>query len=67
MILLSFNKASRDTIRVSNGSVVADLLFILTPIVRVCNFSIFCCTLLYVPFSFSIILMGKRVRAGCFA
>ena len=27
----------------------------------VCNCSIFlCCTLLYVPFSFAIILMGKR-------
>ena len=26
----------------------------------VCNFSMFCCTLLYVPSSFAIILMGKR-------
>ena len=26
----------------------------------VCNCSMFCCTLLYVPFSFAIILMGKR-------
>ena len=25
-----------------------------------CNCSMFCCTLLYVPYSFSIILMGKR-------
>ena len=36
------------------------LLFIVTPIVGVCNCSIFCCTLLYVHSSFSIILMGKR-------
>ena len=26
----------------------------------VCNCSMFCCTLLYVQFSFAIILMGKR-------
>ena len=26
----------------------------------VCNCSMFCCTLLYVHFSFSIILIGKR-------
>ena len=30
-----------------------------------CNCSMFCCTLIYVPSSFAIILMGKR--AGCFA
>ena len=29
-------------------------------VVGVCNCSIFCCTLLYVPSSFAIILMGKR-------
>ena len=27
---------------------------------EVCNCSMFCCTLLYVPSSFAIILMGKR-------
>ena len=27
---------------------------------EVCNSSMFCCTLLYVPSSFAIILMGKR-------
>ena len=32
----------------------------------VCIFSLFCCTLLYVPSSFAIILMGEK-RAGCFA
>ena len=41
-------------------SVVVDLLFIVTSIVGVCNCSLFCCTLLYVPSSFAIILMGKR-------
>ena len=34
-------------------------LFIVTPIVRVCNCSMFCCTLLYVHSSIAIILMGK--------
>ena len=42
------------------GSIVVDLLFIVTPIVGVCNCSMFCSTLLYVPSSFAIILMGKR-------
>ena len=37
-----------------------DLLFIVTPIVRVYNCSMFCCMLLYVPSSFAIILIGKR-------
>ena len=37
-----------------------DFLFIVTPIVGVCNCSMFCCTLLYVHFSIAIILMGKR-------
>ena len=34
--------------------VVVDLLFIFSPIVGVCNCSMFCCTLLYVPPSFAI-------------
>ena len=42
------------------GSVVVDVLFIVTPIVGVCNCSMFCCTLLYVHSSIAIILMGKR-------
>ena len=37
-----------------------DFLFIVTPIVRVCNCFMFCCTLLYVYSSIAIILMGKR-------
>ena len=36
------------------------MLLIVTPIVEVCNCSMFCCTLLYVPSKFAIILMGKR-------
>ena len=35
-------------------------VFIVTPIVGVCNCSMFCCTLLYVHSSFAIILMGMR-------
>ena len=35
-------------------------LFIVTPILGVCNCSMFCCTLLYVHSSIAIILMGKR-------
>ena len=42
------------------GSVVIGLLLIVTPIVEDCNYSMFCRTLLYVPSSFAIILMGKR-------
>ena len=36
------------------------LLFIVTPIVGVCNCSVFYCTLLYVHSSIAIILLGKR-------
>ena len=36
------------------------VLFIVTPIVGVCNCSMFCCALLYVHSSHAIILMGKR-------
>ena len=42
------------------GSVVVDVLFIVTPIERVCNCSMFCCALLYVHFSFEITLTEKR-------
>ena len=42
------------------GSVVVDFLFSVTPIVGVCNCSMFCCTLRYVQSSFAISLMGKR-------
>ena len=40
--------------------VVVDFLFIVTPIVGVCNCSMFCCRLLIVHYSFAIILMEKR-------
>ena len=36
------------------------MMFIVTPIMGVCNCSMFCCTLLYVHSSIAIILMGKR-------
>ena len=39
---------------------VVDFLFIVTPIVEVCNCSMFCCTLFYVHSNFAIILIGKR-------
>ena len=39
---------------------MVDFLFIVTPIVGVCNCSMYCCTLLYVHSSIAIILMGKR-------
>ena len=42
------------------GSVVVDLLFIVTPIVGVLNCVMFCCMLLYVNSCFAIILLGKR-------
>ena len=48
---------------VSSKAVVLLLLiccFIITPIVGVCNCSIFCCTLLYDQSRSAIILMGKR-------
>ena len=47
-----------------NGSVVVDLLYIVASKVGICNCSMFCCTLLYVPSSFAIILMGKRELAA---
>ena len=41
-------------------SVVVNFMFIVTPIVGICNCSMFCCTLLYAHSSIAIILMGKR-------
>ena len=40
--------------------VVVDFLFIASPIVGICNCSLFFCTLLYVHSSIAIILIGKR-------
>ena len=42
-----------------SSSVVVDFLCIVTPIVGVCNCSMFCCTLLYDHFSIAIILVEK--------
>ena len=39
---------------------VVDFLFIITSIVGVCNFSMFCCTLLYVHSCIAIFLVRKR-------
>ena len=52
------NKMTDGSIRQAPG--VDDLLFIVTPIVGVCNCFMFFCMLLYVHSSFAIILMGKR-------
>ena len=41
-------------------SELGQLPLIVTPIVGVCNCSMFCCMLLYVHSSIAIILMGKR-------
>ena len=48
------------SIQLGGGSVVVDFLFIVTPIVGVGDYSMFCCTLLCVHSSIAIILMGKR-------
>ena len=45
---------------------MVDFLFIVTPIVVVCNCSMFCCALLYVPSSFCNHLDGEE-RVGCHA
>ena len=39
---------------------MVDFLFIVTPIVGVYNYSMFCCTLMYVHSSIAIILMGEK-------
>ena len=49
-----------DKFKSKNGAVLVDFLFSVTPIVGVCNCSMFCCTLLYVHSRIAIILMGKR-------
>ena len=46
-------------ISLGGGSVAFDFLFIVTPIVGVCDCSMFCCTLFCVRSSIAIILMGK--------
>ena len=48
------------------GSVVVDLLLIVTHILGFCNCSMFCCAVLSVHSSFAIILMGKRELVALF-
>ena len=48
------------------GSVVVNILFIVTLIVGVCICSVFCCTLFYVHSSIAIFLMGKRELVDLF-
>ena len=50
-----------------HSRVVVLLLFNATPIVGVCNCSLFCCGLFYVNSSFAIILMGKRELVALFS
>ena len=57
---LQLNKANYSYTEAPLWTVVVEFLFIVTPIVGVCNCSMFCCTLLYVHSSIAIILMGKR-------
>ena len=59
-LFLVYLQSGLDHYEKTGGSVVVDFLFIVTPIVGVCNCSMFCCTLLYVHSSIAIILMGKR-------
>ena len=59
VLLQGFLFSGRCCVRLG-GSVVDDFLFIVTPIMGVCDCSMFCCTLLYVHSSIAIILMGKR-------
>ena len=49
------------------GSVDVDFLFIVTPVVGVCDCFMFCCALLCVQSGFAVVLVGKRGGAGCFA
>ena len=59
-LFLVYLQSGLDHYEKTGGSVVVDFLFIVTPIVGVCNCSMFCCTLHYVHSSIAIILMGKR-------
>ena len=57
--VLAYNVVIITTVRIYTWqSFIA--FFYVTPIVGVCNCSMFCCTLLYVHSSIAIILMGKR-------
>ena len=58
--ICSMRPESGCILRIVFCSVVVDFLFIVIPILGVCNFSMFCCMLLYVHSSIAIILIGKR-------
>ena len=50
-----------------SGSVVVDLLLIVTPIVGCCNCFMFCCALLCVYSRFAMNHLDWKERVGCFA
>ena len=60
MTIISRQHKSPLTKKESGGSFTVDSLLIVTPIVGLCNCSMFCCALLCVHFSFAIISMGMR-------
>ena len=58
----NFNRTScKQTVEslIRHGPVFVESLLIVTPIVGLCNCSMFCCALLYIHFNFAIILMEK--------
>ena len=59
-LIISKSKKVTFIINFGINSIDVDTLLIVTPVVGVCNWSMFCCTLLYVHSSFAIIFMGKR-------
>ena len=58
--LISYSKMLKTASKNSNFLKSYAHLLIVTPIVGVCNCSMFCCRFLYVYSSIAIILMGKR-------
>ena len=49
------------------GTVVVGFLFVVAPVVGVCDCSVFCCTLLCVRSGVAVVLVGRGGGAGCFA
>ena len=68
-LIVACNMLDRQIDPFKLGCVVVDSLLIITPIVGFCNCSMFCCELLFVHSSFTIILLGKNelVALLCFA
>ena len=48
------------------GHHLAVFSLFVAPIVRFCNYSMFCCALLCVHSSYAIVLMGKKELVACF-